>query len=199
MGALFIGGMISFVAALAIGGAAGWVTRFFGAPQKENKVFAVTFFVAWMLLAGPITITTMWAFTVDKVGINGAEADQLLAHWKVPQGAASDVCYHRSARLSEYADFQISEPDFLKWMAAQGWTPQRYTTTDEYFTTTWIFNGRSVSIGIDADPVRKLDESEPTLIYDGYCYHERYGERAESYVTIKYDVPRQRAYITAPH
>jgi hypothetical protein len=200
MGVAMFGFGLGVILAIGVGTLAGAFAHWLRFSKKQvDQVFGIITLVAAVLLVMPTTGAVIWAFTLEYVGVDPPEADRIIAHWKVPSGAASDLCYFRSARMSEFFDFKISKSDFLKWMQTRGWQPQRYTFKEEWEQTKWTFNGRPENVGCDVDPRRDRDSAMPHYVLDGYCYHERFGERAEAFITIIYDVNEGRAYVVAPN
>jgi hypothetical protein len=194
---LGIGGLLAFGLGQVIVGLA----QRFGQPSKRASWIGIVTMCIAMAFFGPLMMYAMISvLTIEKMGVGPPDSDRILAKWKVPGGAATDLCYYRSARLSEYFDFQISEADFLQWMKANGWKPQRYAFQNEWEQTHWTFNGRPEDAGCDVYPRRgRADEASSHYVLDGYCYHERFIERAEGFITIIYDVKEGRAYVESPN
>src|SRR5690348_13902387 len=76
--------------------------------QLANWLGIIAMTVSMALFVPALTCGLISVITIDRIGVNPPESDRMLAHWKVPPGAVTDLCYYRSARLSENFDFQIS-------------------------------------------------------------------------------------------
>jgi hypothetical protein len=200
MGVAMLGLVIGILTAAGVGLCARWIAGQCGClPKTNDRIFGIAALVAFPCVV-PFTLGGMiWLFTMERIGLNGAGADAILQRWGVPNGAASDLCYYRSARMSEFADFQMLETDFLAWMKVRGLTPRRFTFDDELRSLQWNFNGKPETVTTLVYPVRSRGNDAFATVQDGYCYHERYSERAESFETIIYDVNANRAYIFSPH
>jgi hypothetical protein len=77
------------------------VCKWLGRPDIGTKFGAITAIVWFVMWLAPVAYAVQWMFTTERVGLNGPESDRILERWKVPPGTASDLCYFRSARMSE--------------------------------------------------------------------------------------------------
>lgn len=191
--------MFPWALALAMGALAGigvyHICKWLGRRDIGERWGVLTGVVWAIMWYGPLLAAFVWLTTDLQVGLNGPPADAALAWLDVPPGTASDVCYRRTYQCV-YADFKMSEADFLAWMKSQGWQPKRFTFKEQWESVAWNLRGENYGIDAMVTPVRELETDKESFVANGYSFADKPCDRAECLWTVIYDVNEQRVYVT---
>jgi hypothetical protein len=160
--------------------------------ERWGTLTGVVWAATWF---GPLVAGTVWLTTDLQLGLNGAQADAALTWLDVPPGKASDVSYKRTYQRS-YAEFKMSEADFLAWMKSQGRQPKRFTFKEPWAgSVEWKLADWSYHEDGMVTPVRDLETDKEKFVLNGYSFADQPCARAECFWTIIYDVDDERVYV----
>lgn len=194
MGLLIFAGLLTTVVAGLAGLSVYQICKWLGRREIGERYGVLTGVVWAVMWFGPLMAGTVWLTTDLKIGLHGPPGDAALAWLSVPPGKANDVSYKRTYQRY-YADFKMSESDFLAWMKAEGWQPKRFTFKEPWDSVSWNLRGENCSIGSMVTPVREIGTDKETFVLDGYMFADKPCAKAECLWTVIFDVENERVYV----
>lgn len=165
------------------------------APAKSLASLSalIVFPVATVLLFRYLPAAT----TYSGLGVSAQAANEYLTTFDVPS-VATNVDYHHSffSGLTDAADFDIAEADFLQWMANADRKPLGFSTVAHQIQ--WDDGKtlhRPTSIQVHS-VAAMLNHQREIEIEHGY-YFDDYAARGsvDNGLTVVYDLQKKRAYI----
>lgn len=174
-------GLGLFLSAIAAFGAGRLVLRFTKRFKYPLLGQVISIAIGMLVFCGAFLLGTSTMLNIlnrTYVDMDPREGEQLLGSYGLPEGTTSDFCYHTyyaADGRSVYADFEMTEVDFLAWMKAMDWPVSRI---DERFPAL-------------VNPVRSTDADE---IKNGYVYSID-NESSGAWFEVTFDLDAKRAYL----
>lgn len=101
--------------------------------RRSVEIAAISGIGVALIAFVPACVLIARATTTTLIDVDPREGERLLSWIGLPANTTSDFCYRRSAvGITVLADFQISETDFLHWMATQKWKVVPFTPADDH-------------------------------------------------------------------
>ena len=188
--------LASILPAFLIGAAIFFALRHVASPTFSVAAASIAAFAFAVFSSSPTLNWIVEKSTNTRLNTDSEIALKVMGTPKLPADTISDFCYQTSFRSSSpIADFKMSQPDFLKWMSAEGWEAQEFNSETGHVDLKGsnLTTETAGSITTAVYPLRSGAGQQEHLVTSGNLVYRRSGDSIRTFI---YDLGSERVYFS---